>query len=652
MLATATPAIVLALVLGIGAGRAGRSAAGPRRRGLVNVWLIHYRAHNGASRRAYVDLPAWYGPRDDPPLPLVISPHGRGRTPKVNSALWGNLPAFGRFAVVNPEGQGRKLTLYSWGDPGQISDLAKMPQFVHQALPWLRINPKRVYVVGGSMGGQEALLLLARDPWLLAGVVAFDAPTNLALRYRDFPQLRCNLRCLRMWKDPLGEQMQQLTRIEVGGSPSSDPRAYAARSPSAYVRSIAFSGVPLELWWSRRDEVVVHSAEQSGRLFHRIKKLNPRAPVEEVVGNWPHTADMNYATKLPTALLGLGLLPLSSWRDLDVVPIRPLHSISLAGHGRRQSSTTRPQKISRDATRDPRRAYPWPIKPFDRQHPIRGNFGDPRTIFRIVDPHSAAVRGRFTFHNGVDIVASPGTPVYPVVSGVVSEIRFDKIVVETGGAREFQYWHLRAAVHVGERVQAQRTVIGYVQKRWDHVHLGEVNEGWLVNPLLHLTPYVDETAPVVSSVTFRNQAGRPLSPLGLDGRVTIVAGAYDLPWPAVPGRWNGMPVTPAVIGWKLTTLDGKTIVPEHVVVDFRRRLPPQYDFWRIYAHGSYQNFPVVGLHYFGGTQGNYLFDLTPKGFDTGRIAPGEYVLTIDASDMGGNRGALRERVRIVDEYLL
>src|ERR1700730_14677417 len=25
-------------------------------------------------------------------------------------------------------------------------------------------------------------------------------------------------------------------------------------------------------------------------------------------------------------------------------------------------------------------AYHWPIKPFDRQHPIRGDFGDPRTV--------------------------------------------------------------------------------------------------------------------------------------------------------------------------------------------------------------------------------------------------------------------------------
>jgi hypothetical protein len=26
-------------------------------------------------------------------------------------------------------------------------------------------------------------------------------------------------------------------------------------------------------------------------------------------------------------------------------------------------------------------AYSWPVRPFNKQHPIRGFFGDPRTVF-------------------------------------------------------------------------------------------------------------------------------------------------------------------------------------------------------------------------------------------------------------------------------
>src|SRR5215203_1607729 len=126
----------------------------------VRAWTISYRSHSGAVRSATVLLPRWYGPRRNPPLPLVISPHGRGGTGAANARLWGNLPAIGRFAVVNPDGQGTRLQRFSWGAPGQIDDLARMPMLVRRALPWLKIDTSRIYAFGGSMGGQETLLLV------------------------------------------------------------------------------------------------------------------------------------------------------------------------------------------------------------------------------------------------------------------------------------------------------------------------------------------------------------------------------------------------------------------------------------------------------------------------------------------------------------
>src|SRR5580765_6428441 len=129
---------------------------------VVRVIPIVYRAHDGLPRRAYVIVPAAYVPGT--PIPLVISPHGRGVGARTNVRRWGRLPALGHFAVVNPEGQGRALTLFSWGDPGEIRDLARMPDIVEEALPWLRVDRHRVYAFGGSMGGQETLLLVARYP--------------------------------------------------------------------------------------------------------------------------------------------------------------------------------------------------------------------------------------------------------------------------------------------------------------------------------------------------------------------------------------------------------------------------------------------------------------------------------------------------------
>ncbi len=263
---------------------------------LVRRWTIEYRAHDGAARTAVVVLPRWYGPEHDPPLPLVISPHGSGVEPAENARRWGNLPALGRFAVVNPEGQGARLELYSWGSPGEIADLARMPRIVHEALPWLRIDRKRVYAIGASMGGQETLLLAARHPRLLAGAVSFDAPTNMAARYAAFPSL----------KD--GHALQELARLEFGGIPRLDREAWADRSPLFYARELAFSRLPLEIWWSTRDRIVIDQRDESGLLYRAIKRLNPQAPVTQFVGRWQHTAEMHPLRRLPAALAQIGLL--------------------------------------------------------------------------------------------------------------------------------------------------------------------------------------------------------------------------------------------------------------------------------------------------------------------------------------------------------
>jgi pimeloyl-ACP methyl ester carboxylesterase len=265
--------------------------------------LIHYVAHDGVRRSAWLLLPLGYHGQK---LPLVISPHGRGVDETTNAQLWGDLPGEGGFAVINPAGEGRRLHWYSWGAPGQIADLARMPAIA--AANGVNVDHRHIYAVGGSMGGQETLLLLARHPHLLAGAIAFDPATNMTRRYYDFAAL----------KD--GKVLQALARTEIGGTPSQVPRAYARRSPSRYVRQLAEAGVPLQIYWSIDDRVIADQRAEAGRLSAEILALRPDAHFWDFEGTWAHTAEMQSWRRLPRSLARFGLLP---WREVPPLPATP-----------------------------------------------------------------------------------------------------------------------------------------------------------------------------------------------------------------------------------------------------------------------------------------------------------------------------------------
>ncbi len=276
----------------------------------VRVWRISYSAHNGVARAAYVVLPAWYAPERNPPLPVVISPHGRGGDGRSNARFWGDLPGIGGFAVVSPDGMGRRLGQFSYGYAGQIDDLARMPGIVSERLPWLRIDRSRVYALGTSMGGQETLLLVARHPRLLAGAVAMDSVTDLARRYDQLPEVPCNAACLDRWGStiracPAGD-------AATGGRRSARPTGPSPTRLGAHARQarrIADSGVPLQLWWSSGDQIVFDQEHQSAALARDLRRLSHCAPVVTYAGTWRHSQAMWAGSLLPVALAGLGLMP-------------------------------------------------------------------------------------------------------------------------------------------------------------------------------------------------------------------------------------------------------------------------------------------------------------------------------------------------------
>jgi hypothetical protein len=279
--------------------------------------------------------------------------------------------------------------------------------------------------------------------------------------------------------------------------------------------------------------------------------------------------------------------------------------------------------------------YGWPLKPFGRQHPVRGHFGDPRINGRD------EAHGRL--HFGIDIVSENGTPVYATISGIASihPLHRDTAVVRSSGAITHEYWHVIPSIQPGQRVIAFHTVVGRIEAPWRHVHFAELVCGCYVNPLRPgaVTPYSDTTHPAVDSVSFERD-GTAVGPR-LSGSLDLVAEAWDEVPLAVPLPWNAKPVAPAIVRWRLQGRRATGCDGWRTAVDFSGRLPGSYR--AVYARGTRQNHPwrLRG-------SGRYRFVLA-RAFDTRLLEDGRYRVQVEVEDTRGNRAVGGVTVTIAND---
>jgi murein DD-endopeptidase MepM/ murein hydrolase activator NlpD len=294
-------------------------------------------------------------------------------------------------------------------------------------------------------------------------------------------------------------------------------------------------------------------------------------------------------------------------------------------------------------------AYPWPIKPFHQQHPIRANFGDPRTRFwNTLLTDGLQGPGLFQFHNGIDIAAAEGTPVYPVRSGTARLIDAAAVAVRSPG-RKFQYFHITPAVRDGQHVVAGRTLLGRVIRGVNHVHLTEIRGDRVWNPLAAggIAPFRDHTVPQVDAIMARPVSSLlPIDPAELCGTVSLVAAAEDAPPLPVPGTFAGYPVAPALVTWSLTKVGGPRYVPDIPAADFRTTLPVGRDFWNVYARGSYQNVPRFNAQQYS-IPGRFLYNLAGT-MDTRSYPNGVYEVRVQVADMRGNSSEAVQQLTIAN----
>jgi hypothetical protein len=270
--------------------------------------------------------------------------------------------------------------------------------------------------------------------------------------------------------------------------------------------------------------------------------------------------------------------------------------------------------------------YAWPVKPFDKQHPVRGFLNDPR-----IQGQSRA------FHFGIDVSAPDGTAVYAVEPGKVHIESPFNVEVESPG-REFGYWHIVPAVEHHQQV-AKRQLLGHIAAGWGHVHFAERRGGVYQNPLRAgaIEPYADHTSPTIVAIELF--AGRKSVPrAGVSGVVDVVAEAFDTTPIPVPPPWDRKPVSPLRLRWRLLR-GAKAALPWVTGVDFRVHIRNDL-FGTVYAPGTKQNHP---------NEPGRLRYYVARGWDTRRLADGSYRLQVEAEDTEGNKGRAAIGIELANE---
>jgi hypothetical protein len=324
----------------------------------------------------------------------------------------------------------------------------------------------------------------------------------------------------------------------------------------------------------------------------------------------------------------------------------------------------------------------WPVAPVDEQHPVRGSFLAPREVSS-------------GYHFGIDVSvddAHPDPDVPPDLQGIVTHKVF---ALESGtislspdglgfygssctdrhfASGHFDYWHIYPTVTLGQYVQAGDQIGWTCAGDW-HLHVSEWQyvgglRTW-VDPLHRggkIAPYVDDSAPLISKLSFYGPAPDfwcPLKSLGesdgakaqsqwhLRGLVEIRAMASDQQsfqgfLDRDPRYSDGFtPYRVAVAIWK-----GKK--PVVAVNSFRGDTIPRTSYLVHYAPGSHKPMKMAqcvaadasGLWCGGSFVYRPLSTYRERYLDTRSLKDGSYIATVYVWDTRGNVTQSSQRIAI------
>lgn len=136
------------------------------------------------------------------------------------------------WAMVGPDFRGPNNNPKACGSELAVCDIVDA---VSYAKSRVAVDPKRVYIIGGSGGGHMALLMAGRCPEIFAACVAFCPITDLAKWHAES---HCKQK---------GRSVRYANMLEkvCGGAPDAAPEEYAVRSPITWLGRAKSAGLPV-----------------------------------------------------------------------------------------------------------------------------------------------------------------------------------------------------------------------------------------------------------------------------------------------------------------------------------------------------------------------------------------------------------------------
>ncbi len=228
---------------------------------------VTYATHDGVSLLGDI-----YAPEGSGPFPALVAVHGGGWQLGTRASYrhWGPYLATRGYVLFSIDYRLCKPNQKSY--PEAVHDVRAAVQYLRGSAQALKVDPKRIGLIGDSAGAHlAALVALAGDAPLFAGAYRDDPYASLSARVKAAVGLYGVYDMAAQWQhDLVARPRDQITEKFLGAAPLDNRRIYFEASPTSYVTRDNNQTAFLIAYGTEDD--VVEVASQSAAFVTALKQ--------------------------------------------------------------------------------------------------------------------------------------------------------------------------------------------------------------------------------------------------------------------------------------------------------------------------------------------------------------------------------------------